>query len=94
MVLLIFDCVLHGFYRVVDIWLCVALVLSCCCHVVVCCMNFIVLLICGCVLHGFIDLLIFGCCIGFINLLFCCVLHGINRFVNIWFVLYLVLSLR
>ena len=28
--LLIFGCVLHGCYRVVDIWLCVALVLSCC----------------------------------------------------------------
>ena len=29
-VLLIFGCVLHGFYRFVDVWLCVAMVLSLC----------------------------------------------------------------
>ena len=39
-VLLIFHCVLHGFYRFVGI-------------LVVCCMGFTVLLIFGCVLHGF-----------------------------------------
>ena len=38
-VLLIVDCVLHGFYRFVDISLC--------------CMGFIVLLMFDCVLHGF-----------------------------------------
>ena len=52
-VLLIFVCVLHGFYRVVGIWLCAAWVLSCCWYLIVCCIGYIVLWIFGCVLHGF-----------------------------------------
>ena len=51
--LLVFACVLHGFYRFVDIWLCVAWVLSFCWYLLVCCMGFIGLLIFGRVLHGF-----------------------------------------
>ena len=53
MVLSIFDCVLHGFYHVVDMWLCVAWVLSVCWKLIVCHMGFSVLLIADCVLHGF-----------------------------------------
>ena len=69
--LLIFGCVLHVFYRFVDIWLCVAWVSSVF-DIWLCCMGFIRLLIFGCVLHGFYRLLIFGC-----------VLHGFYRFVDI-----------
>ena len=51
-VLLMFACVLHGFYRFVDIWLGVALVLSCSGYLIVCCMGFNVLLRFDCALHG------------------------------------------
>ena len=61
-VLIIFGCVLHGFYRFVDIWLCVAWVLSCSWYSIVCCMGLVVLLIFDYVLNGshrFVD--IFSC---------------------------------
>ena len=51
--LLVFACVLYGFYSFVDIGLCVAWVLWFCRYLIVCCMGFSVLLIFDCVLHGF-----------------------------------------
>ena len=59
--LLVFACVLYGFYGFVDIWLCAAWVLSVCLYLIVCCMGFSVLMTFGCVCMGFIVLLIFHC---------------------------------
>ena len=64
--LLIFSCVLHGFCHFVDIWLCIAWVLSCCWYLVVYSMGFIALLIFGCVLHGFYCFVDIWLCIAWV----------------------------
>ena len=84
-VLLIFDCVMHRFYRFVDIWLCVAWVLLFCVYLVVYCVGLGGLLIFGCVLHGVCRVVdIWLCCRGFIGLFISgCVLHRFYRCVDI-----------
>ena len=48
-VMLVFDCVLHDLYCIVDISLCIALVVPFCLYLIVYCIGCIVLLIFGCV---------------------------------------------
>ena len=52
-VLFVYDFVLHGFYHVDCIRLCIASVLMFCWYLIMYCMGFIVLLIFECILHGF-----------------------------------------
>ena len=80
--LLVFQCVLHWFYRVVGIWLCITWVLLCCWYLILYCMGFIVLLVFDCVFHMFYRFVCIG--MGFIVLLiFDFVLHGFYGFVCI-----------
>ena len=51
-VLLIFAYILHGFYHVVDICLCIVWVLSFCYYLIVCSVGFIILFVFACVSHG------------------------------------------